>query len=192
MNEIWKPVKNYEDLYLVSNIGNIRRKGKDKNRKYNINKSGYVLVNLYNNGKYKNLLVHRLVALAFIPNPENKPEVNHKDGNKLNNNADNLEWVTEKENVVHSYKKLGRIGFAGNKGNKDKITEKTKPVIQYDLNNKFIRVWASKEYASRKLKLDSASISNCCRGKRKSVGNFKWRYAEDEIKRLNFKIENNA
>lgn len=91
---------------------------------------------------------------------------------------------------MHSYKELGRKGFSGNKGNKDKITEKTKPIVQYDLNDGFIRVWASKEYASRKLELDSASISNCCRGKRKSVGNYKWRYAEDEIKRLNLKINN--
>ena len=83
-------------LYEVSNIGNIKRINKDKCRKFNINRDGYVLVNLYINGISKNLLVHRIVAKAFIPNPNNLSQINHKDGNKQNNRIDNLEWCSAK------------------------------------------------------------------------------------------------
>ena len=89
MNEEWKPIENYEDLYWVSNLGNVKSKRKDK--KLSINLDGYYVVNLSKNGKTKTFTVHRLVAKTFISNPDNLPQVNHKDENKLNNNVDNLE-----------------------------------------------------------------------------------------------------
>lgn len=116
MEEIWKDIKGYEGLYKISNLGNVLRCKKikiDKKRrkrtfedlilKVNIDKNGYKYVNLYNKNKqaYK---IHRLVAQAFIPNQENKPQVNHIDGNKENNRVNNLEWVTRKENIRHAYK----------------------------------------------------------------------------------------
>lgn len=114
MNEIWKDVVGWEGLYEVSNMGNVRsvdrylghpksptgafRKGKmliPRSKKY-------ADIHLWKNSKYVSTHVHRLVALAFIPNPENKPEVNHMDGNRLNNNVNNLEWVTKQENMEHA------------------------------------------------------------------------------------------
>ena len=77
MEEIWKDIEGYEGIYQVSNLGNVKNIRKDKIRKPSINPNGYKMVNLYKNGNFKNLLVNRLVAKAFIPNPNNYPVVNH-------------------------------------------------------------------------------------------------------------------
>lgn len=108
--EIWLPVKGYELLYEISNHGNIRRilyKGKQvqKKLKPKVTKKGYLNVALrdYLAGTRKWFLMHRLVGIAFIPNFENKSDINHKDGNKRNNYFENLEWVTRKENIRHAW-----------------------------------------------------------------------------------------
>lgn len=105
MEEIWKDVIGYEDYYQVSNLGNVKRKSKDKKIKpYKGGKNGaYNHVCICENGNQKSVLLHRIVATAFIPNVENKPQVNHKDGNKKNNAVENLEWVTNKENTIHAF-----------------------------------------------------------------------------------------
>jgi hypothetical protein len=113
MCEIWKSVEGFENLYEVSNLGNVRRldaitsnghfwKGRVLKLRHASN--GYITIGLYENGKGHERRVHRLVATAFIPNPKNLPVVNHKDGNKKNNNVDNLEWTTKIENERHSVK----------------------------------------------------------------------------------------
>ena len=104
MNEIWKPIVGYEGLYEVSNLGNVRSlnyngTGEIKIMKPGISKNGYLQVLLYINGKRKMYKVHRLVAQAFIPNPDNKPQINHKSEDKTLNTVDNLEWTTAKENT---------------------------------------------------------------------------------------------
>ena len=101
MKEIWKDIKGYED-YQVSNLGRVKSIKKNKVLKQIYNPNGYLYVGLYNNSKLKKYLVHRLVAKAFIENPLNKPFINHKDFDRLNNNVKNLEWCTQKENVHHS------------------------------------------------------------------------------------------
>jgi hypothetical protein len=116
-NEIWKPVFEYENLYEVSNFGRVKRKEKkvysEERNCYFIKKERicnqfvdrYKYVNLVVYGvKTKRVTLHRIIANAFIPNPQNKPCVNHKDGNKLNNSIENLEWVTRSENTRHAYK----------------------------------------------------------------------------------------
>lgn len=123
MKEIWKPIPEYEGLYSASNIGRIkseqttvrRSNGRLFNKKekilrlcYTVN--GYYSVNLSKEGKRKTRFVHRLVLQAFLPNKENKPHVNHKDGNKINNNVANLEWCTPRENTLHA-RDYGLQGF---------------------------------------------------------------------------------
>lgn len=119
----WLPIKNYEGLYEVSNTGLVRSldrniKGKDgiwypfkgKIKQPMLNKKvPYLQVSLYKNNVEEHFYVHRLVANAFIPNPKNLPEVNHRDGNKQNNSVDNLEWVTSQENKIHAIKTKLRI-----------------------------------------------------------------------------------
>ena len=111
--EIWKPIKGYEGLYEVSSFGNVRKIANNKTCKQkSISKradvGGYYQVGLYRNGIRKFYRVNRLVAIAFIENPHNKPEVNHKDGNRTNNKVANLEWCTRSENAAHTYRELGR------------------------------------------------------------------------------------
>lgn len=116
--EEWKDIKGFEGKYQVSNLGNVRSlwRGKPSGRgkyvtkeisikelkKIKSNELGYQIVTLMDNGKRKRKQVHRLVAETFIPNPDNKPNVNHIDYNPSNNNVDNLEWCTQRENVLHS------------------------------------------------------------------------------------------
>lgn len=104
MAEQWKDIDDYED-YQISSSGNVisTKRGNRRQLVPFLNTKGYLFVNLCKNGKKKNFFIHRLVARAFLPNPENKTDVNHLDGNPLNNHLENLEWATRKENMQHAY-----------------------------------------------------------------------------------------
>ena len=106
-----KKIENYDKYFICDNGDVISEKAKTKKilSKNKTNGNGYIVCSLLKNGKYKNHYVHRMVAKAFIPNPENKPTVNHIDGNKKNNNVDNLEWNTYSENSTHAINVLGNI-----------------------------------------------------------------------------------
>jgi len=115
MEEAYRPVVDYEDLFLISNLGNLYSLRTNKLLKQQIHPNGYYIFATKiggRSGSNKCFKIHRLVAEAFIQNPDNKPQVNHIDGNKLNNRVDNLEWVTNKENAHHAH----ALGLAKNKG----------------------------------------------------------------------------
>ena len=169
MNEVWKDIKGFEGFYKISNTGKVRslpRNGtkKDGSILKPSTYTGYAIVSLQKNGETSYKRVHTLVAEAFIPNPDNKREVNHIDGNKTNNNVKNLEWCTSSENQLHAIYVLKRADI--------------KKVKQYTKDGKFIKEWDSISIAGHTLNIDCPTICNCCRNKRKSAGGFVWKYSE--------------
>lgn len=162
MIEVWSDVLGYEGLYEVSDQGRVRRNGKILKPRKNL--GGYLLVSLSKNGIVKTAKIHRLVASAFIPNPQNLPEVNHKDENKTNNCLDNLEWCTCEYNQNYGTRN-------------ERISEKmSRPVLQYDLLGNFIKEWPSAAKVEEELGIDHSHISRCCSGSRHTAGGFVWRY----------------
>ena len=116
--ENWKIIEGFDGFYLISNLGRVKNKNGNIKSSFK-NEVGYIRIDLYKNNKPVKYYVHRLVAIAFIPNPESKKEVNHKDGNKSNNNLDNLEWNTSKENKAHAWDK-GYYSVDSYKGRNEK------------------------------------------------------------------------
>lgn len=167
MKEIWKEIQ-YDKKYMISNIGNVYSKKNKKILKLNLIKKGYLRIELSNKKAY---LVHRLVAEAFIPNLDNKPQVNHIDGNKQNNRVDNLEWCTQSENMQHALRTKLKVMPKG------KEVYNARSVLQFDTNNTFIKEWDCISEAQRELHL--FHISECCYGKRKKCGNYIWKFKEE-------------
>lgn len=175
----------FEDKFQISDLGNVKRlsyKAKNKNgyvtlpeivKKNSLNHNGYYFTRL---GRMKAFLVHRLIAIHFIPNPENKPCVNHKDGDKTNNKISNLEWCTKSENNQHAYDTGLKIGYwTGKKGDKH---HSSKQVTQYDLSGNIIRVFGSASEASRITGFEQPNICKCCRGETETYKKFKWEYSK--------------
>jgi len=126
MKEVWQQINNFPDYY-ISNQGRIlsyRKKSKGRILKGLVDKDGYLTIYFYNDSGRKRFKIHRLVGEYFINNPENKPEINHKNGVKSDNNALNLEWCTISENKKHSYDILGINGPVGESNRGSKLTEK--------------------------------------------------------------------
>ena len=142
--EVWKDVIGYENEYEVSNKGNVRRK--IKNLSLNNSKHGYYNVSLSKNGYCETKLFHRLVAEAFIENLNNKEQVNHLDCNKLNNNVENLEWVTFEENIRHAVENERQRDQRGENNNMSKITEKDIVFIRQLLDDGITAYQIHKEY----------------------------------------------
>lgn len=163
MKEIWKDVIGYEGLYQVSNLGNVKSVKKDK--KLSILKSGrYNHLSLSKNGTIKNHSIHRLVAQAFIPNPNNYNIINHKDENTRNNCVDNLEWCSQSYNINYGTRK-------------EKVKNKLSISInQYDMDNNFIKKWNCMQDAIKFY--NNFHICSVCKGLRKSASGYIWRYNE--------------
>ena len=187
MNEIWKPVVGNETYYSISDLGNVRSNGKtyvDKlnrtqNRKPKILNThvaniGYLCVDLKFGDNWKQKHIHRLIAEAFIPNPDNKPTVNHIDGNKLNNNISNLEWNTYSENNKHAVDNgLRKSPWTNITGSKH---PQSKPVIQMDKKDNIINTFVNARQAQEKTGISYKHISCCCLGKRMSTGGYRWKF----------------
>jgi predicted DNA-binding WGR domain protein len=180
-SEFWE-VSNVDKNYLVSNFGRVKSLRTNKILKQTTDRNGYLHVCLCTNNKRKNMMVHRLVALSYLPNPEDKPEVNHIDGNKENNRIDNLEWATSKENIDHAYK----IGLRNNDTIINNGKRNSRKVYQLDINdNSTIRIWESASQVERELGFDRNGIIRCCKLINDTIGGFRWRYEET----LNIKRE---
>ena len=161
--EIWKDIKGYEGLYQVSNEGRIFSVINSIFLKP-IENNGYYTVSLYKNKKPSINNIHRLVAEAFIPNPNNLPCVNHKNEIKTDNKVNNLEWCTYQYNNTYN-----------NKAKKIAIKESVQ-IKQYDLNGHFIKEWINAVEASKKLNILPTSINNCLKGRSKTSGGYIWKF----------------
>lgn len=203
--EIWKDVPNYEGLYEVSNLGNVRSKDRKKWNgkvfytqkgrllKQNFDgKGNYLFVGLYKDGKIKQINIHRLVAIAFIPNPNNLPCINHKNEVKTDNRAENLEWCTISynsnygqsiKNMIESRRKNNDLKEIAQRAkatrNKNKSYSHEKPVLQYSINGEFIKEFSSATEAEKITGICRAGIQRCCIRKYKQAKGYIWKYKED-------------
>lgn len=167
MNEIWKSIAGYEGLYEVSDKGRVKslKYGKERILKLGKDTVGYLYANLWKNGHGKNLLVHRLVAEAFIPNPNNLGTINHKDEVKTNNTVSNLEWMSKKDNLNYGTR------------NKRIAEANSKQVQMFDKQTgELLTTFPSNNEAERATGVAHQSIGKCCLGKLKSAGGYIWRY----------------
>jgi len=184
MEEIWRDVVDWEGYYQVSNLGRVKslsRKVNGRNnkpnviieriRKQRINAEGYYSLPLNRFGLVKTVRVHRLIAEAFLPNPENKTDVNHINSNRADNSLSNLEWATRSENVTHGYVSGNRTKARG------KLNKLSISVNQYDLDMNFIKKhWCVSEAQSE---TGAFHICQVCKGTRKTSAGFIWEYADE-------------
>ena len=193
MQEIWKAIEGTGGQYEVSNTGKIRSNnylghGKQRELCLVADHKGYLRVRIYIEGGGKTVKVHREVAKAFIPNPENKPEVNHKDGDKRNNRADNLEWATPGENTIHAYNSglkektrewCRHMGLTVGRVALEKQREERKtPVIATRLSDGATFKYPSQAEAADATGAPQPNIHKVLSGQRKSANGFSFRYGE--------------
>ena len=153
-NKFMKDIKNYEGLYAVTSCGKVYSYKRKKFLKPLATIWGYLRVNLYKDDKMKSYMIQRLVAEAYIPNPENLPQVDHIDENKTHNYLNNLQWITSRDNNRKS---------------------KNKPILQYSLDGNFIREWSSATDVGLEVQ---SNICQCLKGRIKSAYGYKWVYKE--------------
>ena len=175
MEEIWNDIDGYEGLYQVSNMGRVKSRvwtqkhnGNEHFLKATPTPQGYREVSLYiTPNNRKKVTVHKLVATAFIPNPNHLPAINHKDEDKTNNRADNLEWCTYSYNNAYGTARL-----------RTSIT-KGMPVQQYTLSGVLLAEYQSIGIAAKLLNIHGSTIYKCCKGTAQSAHGYIWRYKED-------------
>lgn len=182
--ETFQPISGYEKLYRISNYGRVKsvshlinghlgskRKSSTKILKCLDNGKGYQTVVLCVNYKKKRQYIHRLVAIAFIPNPEDKPQINHKKGIKIDNRASQLEWCTEQENSIHAHT-TGLIVVPKGKNNHNSVS-----INQFSTGGEFIKTWDCVREAAEYIGITTQSISGVLRKVNRIAGGFHWAYA---------------
>ncbi len=172
--EEWKKIilDGLETFYSVSNQGRIRNDKSGRILKLQTSHEYKKISLSIGHGIMKNRFVHRLVAEAFIPNPENKTVVNHKDGIRYHNDVDNLEWCSSSENAIHAH----QYGLVG--------AQKRRPVRQFNLQGDWMMDFESAAEAARQCDCQQGKITEVCGGNRKTAGNYQWRYVDSGIKHL--------
>lgn len=186
MQEIWKDIPNYQGFYQISNFGNvkslcfgarnIKKSNKQKLLKSSPSNCGYYKVELYKDGKSKMFYVHRLVANAFIPNPDNKPQVNHIDGNKANNSVSNLEWCTHSENQRHAIS-MGLRKSSPMLDRKGKLSPLRKPILQYTKDGVFVKEWDCISDVARYFNCGVCNIIRSLKNESQTSCGYKWKYS---------------
>lgn len=193
--EIWKDIKGYENKYQISNWGRVKslsfnKTGIEKILKPHDNGNGYLSVCLWKDNVYKHKYIHRLVAEAFIPNPENKPCIDHVNCERSDNRIENLKWCTYTENLTNpitkqrnadTHREIYQGSNNPNFGNRGKLNPLSKPILQKDLNGNIIKLWWSASDAEREGGFDASTITKCCKGKKLTHRKNSWVYLETQL-----------
>jgi hypothetical protein len=189
--EIWKPAKDYEGLYEISNQGRVRGLDRKDPRgitvkgvilKFQEDKDGYYRVNLCKSGKKKPFRVNRLVAINFIENPDNLPVVNHKDGNKKNNKVENLEWCTRSENDLHAFRTGLRVPYNGGTN---------KHIAKVDIHtNKILETYASITEAASEIGVTTQAVTSCAHGRSRTCKGYNWIFIDEGVTTIENTLSN--
>lgn len=172
----WRKIKEFP-TYSVSDLGQVRNDKRNNLLNVYVTRSGYVMVGLWRDGKHFRKNIHRLIAEAFLPNPENKAEVNHINGDKIDNRVKNLEWVTPRENQLHKCRVLG-------KKMSTEHMDKIRPLAMGVVQKPVVLVETDTHYrsvaeASRSVGTSRVNIQHCLAGNQKTAGGYHWRYANE-------------
>lgn len=194
MEEIWKDIEGYEGLYRVNTNGVVeslprevingtggRFMSKPKIMNHHKDNMGYIRVALCKNGKMTKTKLHRILAIAFIPNPENKPQINHINSIRDDFRLENLEWVTAGENLKHCYGHNRKKRFSPMDGMYNNRNYIPRDVNQYTLDGEFVAYYESLADAERKTGISKSSIGNNCAGQRKTCSGFIFKYATKSV-----------
>ena len=188
MQEVWKSIEGYEGKYEISSLGRVKsltdKNGKNRELilKPRVSKNGYLYLNLWESSKGRAKKIHRMVAEAFLPNPENLPVVNHLNCVKTDNRVENLEWTTHSGNALHASQngrlrnQWGENNAMYGKHGKDNPCSKT--LVQKTLDGAVVAIWENSVIAAEKLGVCRHSLTRCARGERKSAYGYIWEYKE--------------